>query len=138
MAEGILRHKATEAGLNWLVDSAGTSDWHRGEAPDTRAVRKMREHGIDIAPLRARQLAPKDFETFDLIYVMDAENYRDVLRIALNNQQKAKVQLIMNEAEPGKNGIVPDPYFNNGFETVYQLLNQACNAIIQKYSEKNS
>lgn len=136
MAEGILRYKATEAGLNWLIDSAGTSGWHRGEAPDARAVRKMREYGIDIAPLRARQLIPEDLKTFDIVYVMDAENYRDVLKMAQHDRLKEKVQLIMNELEPGKNQVVPDPYYNNGFETVYQLLNRACNAIIQKYHEQ--
>lgn len=134
MAEGIMRHKIAEAGLDWVVDSAGTSGWHAKQAPDSRAVRKMREYGINIGGLRARKFTAQDLDLFDLIYVMDAENYQEVTGLVQNKAQLKKVQLILNEVEPGKNLTVPDPYWNDdGFELVYRLLDGACTAIVERY-----
>lgn len=138
MAEGIMRHKAENAGLNWFIDSAGTGGWHSGEPPDHRAVKKMQYYNINIANLRARQIKATDLLTFDLVYVMDMHNYNELKRLAMNNPTLlSKVKLILNEVKPGKNLPVPDPYYggDDGFETVYQLLQEACKVIVQKYGE---
>ena len=82
MAEGILRQRAAEAGLNIEVDSAGTADYHVGEAPDRRAQQALAEQGMDISGLRGRQLKAADFDTFDHILVMDRSNLRNTLALA--------------------------------------------------------
>jgi protein-tyrosine phosphatase len=82
LAEGIMKSRATEAGLSWIVDSAGTGYWHTGELPDRRSIQVGRKHGIDITDQRARQFQPDDFERFDRIFVMDVHNRRDVLQLA--------------------------------------------------------
>ena len=133
LAEGILRRKIEAQSLPWTVDSAGTAAYHVGETPDPRSVAVARAHGIDILDQRGRQLKTGDFDRFDLILTMDSSNYQNALRLARNDADRAKVRLIMNYAEPGKNISVPDPYWdNNGFEGVYQMLDQACDALIQQ------
>lgn len=134
LAQGILEHKVKEAGLDWQVDSAGTGGWHAGEAPDIRSQEVARKHGINISRQAARKIRSIDIDDFDLIYCMDSSNYKDVIEMCHNEEEEAKVKLIMNEAEPGGNINVPDPYYGgaDGFENVYQMLDRACDAIIGK------
>src|SRR5689334_17375007 len=92
MAEGILRKMAEARGINLTVDSAGTGGWHVGEHPDKRAVLTARKFDIDISRLTGRQFdAANDFDSFDRIYVMDASNYKDVLKMARNESDRLKV-----------------------------------------------
>ncbi len=136
LAEGILQSKARRRGLPWLVDSAGTGSWHVGEPPDPRSIETARRHGIDISQQRARRFSPRDFDAFDLIFVMDAANLRDVLSLADGPAHRQKVRLILEEVFPGEDRSVPDPYWNDdGFEAVFHLLDQACDKIIEKYGK---
>jgi len=134
MAEGILRKAIEKSGARVIVDSAGTSGYHSGEAPDFRAVRVLQKKGIDISGLAARQFTVHDFDEFDFIFVMDSSNMMNVLNLARNEEDRKKVILIMNEVEPGLNRSVPDPYYGNldGFEEVYEMLTKASEAIIRK------
>lgn len=133
LAEGILQYKATENNLSIEVDSAGTIATHEGELPDPRSIDVAKIHKIDITNQRSRPLKQTDFETFDLIYVMDASNYSDVIALTENKEQIAKVKMILNESFPNENRKVPDPYFggDEGFENVYQMLDEACSIIIE-------
>ncbi|GAB4258637.1 MAG: low molecular weight protein-tyrosine-phosphatase [Saprospiraceae bacterium] len=136
LAEGILRKKIEERGLDWEVDSAGTGSWHIGEKPDPRSILTARKHGIDITYQRARQLQPADLDRFDLILAMDQSNYRDIMRFAISDDQKSKVHLIMNFHRPGNNEAVPDPYWDDdGFEKVYRMLDEACDKLIEHFSK---
>ncbi len=134
LADGILRYKVKQHNLDIIVDSAGTSSWHKGENPDARATATAKKHGIDISKLVAREFSKKDFQEFDKIYVMDASNYRDVLKLAAGETDEQKVELIMNVVHPEKNQPVPDPYFggDEGFDNVYKMLDEACEKIIQE------
>ncbi len=134
LAEGILRTKVEEKNLPWQIDSAGTGAWHVGDLPDPRSIAVARSRGIDLTDQRARQFKKQDFTDFDLIFVMDSSNYQDVMRMAENDTQRDKVKLIMNEAEPGKNIAVPDPYRNDdGFVNVFEMLEQAAEKITENY-----
>lgn len=131
LAEGIMKARAAEAGLSWTVDSAGTGYWHTGELPDRRSIQVGRKYGIDITDQRARQFQPDDFDRFDRIFVMDVNNRRDVLILAKNEEHRSKVSLILDETHPGKDRSVPDPYYDdNGFEAVYEMLDEACRRFI--------
>jgi len=84
---------------------------------------------------RARQFKKIDLDRFDLIFAMDSSNYQNILKLADNQTQKDKVKLIMNEARPGYNEAVPDPYWDDdGFEKIYQMLDEACTKLIQNYN----
>lgn len=134
LAEGIMQHLINKNNLDWEVDSAGTASYHVGELPDKRSQAVAKKHGIDITHQRARQFHFPDFETFDLIYVMDSMNYQDVKRQSETDEETSKIKLIMNEAVPGRNINVPDPYWDNdGFEKVFGMLYEACEKIIEKY-----
>lgn len=136
LAEGILKHKAQQAGLDWHIESRGTGGWHVGNLPDPRSIDKATEYGIDITDQRSQQIRKVDLEEFDIVYAMDSSNYRDIQAMAKNYQEKDKVKLILNESNPGMNPGVPDPYWNdNGFEEVYQLLDKACDCVIEKYGK---
>lgn len=131
LAEGILKSKLSN---NFVVDSAGTANYHVGSSPDKRSVAVARKHGLDISNLKGRQFEVSDFDTFDMIYVMDESNYQNVVKLARNPEDIAKVNLILNEVHENKNFEVPDPYYggDHGFENVYQMLNEACTIIANK------
>lgn len=127
LAEGILKAKVATDFV--YVDSAGTSAFHRGELPDSRSIEIAEKYNIDITNQRSRQFIAADFEIFDIIYVMDNSNKNNVLALAKNMNDRNKVKLILNESHPAKNLNVPDPYYDNGFENVYQMLDEACTNI---------
>ncbi|CAM4304301.1 low molecular weight protein-tyrosine-phosphatase [Flavobacterium terrigena] len=131
LAEGILQAKLPN---NYIVDSAGTANYHVGTAPDKRSVVTARKFGVDISQQKCRQITKSDFENFDHIYVMDTSNYKNVLAIAPNEAAKQKVKVILNELHPDKNLEVPDPYYGDmqGFEHVYKLLDEVCEVIAAK------
>ena len=129
LAEGILRSKVFS--FKTYIDSAGTGAYHEGEKPDRRSIAVAKDNGLDISSQKARKFVVGDFDNFDLIYVMDNENYRNVVAMARNDEEKQKVKLILNEIFPGENLDVPDPYYGGtfGFKNVYKMLDQACDHI---------
>jgi protein-tyrosine phosphatase len=135
LAEGILAHKLARSGINNVfVDSAGTASYHIGETPDSRTITNANKHGVKISHLIARQFTVNDFDKFDKIYVMDQSNYHNVAALSRNADDTAKVEMILNTIHPGTDMPVPDPYFGGeqGFENVFQLLDQACDKITRK------
>jgi len=138
LAEGILASKLPKNVFQ--VDSAGTGHWHIGKKPDVRSIAVAEKNSIAIANQTCRQFSLSDFDTFDYIYVMDHMNYNDIINLASNETHKRKVSLILNELFPGENVDVPDPYYGlqNGFETVFEMLNEACELIAKKLIEKHA
>ncbi len=137
LAEGILRSKVDPGKVE--VDSAATSDYHIGHSPDERSVAVAQKNNLDITYQRGRQFTAEDFERFDLIYVMDISNYRDVMALAQHEEHRQKVSLILEEIFPGENVEVPDPYQGGpeGFHRVYEMLEEACTVIAQKLDRKS-
>jgi protein-tyrosine phosphatase len=127
IAEGIMQDKIEKYKLDAEVDSAGFEPFHAGDAPDFRAIKVMKQHGIDISGQRSRIFRVSDFDVFDRIYVMDSGNFSDVKSKAKNGTQMQKVDFILNIINPGCNKPVPDPYYggDQGFERTYQLLDSA-------------
>jgi protein-tyrosine phosphatase len=132
LAEGILASKLPKD--KFIIDSAGTGDYHIGKQPDVRSIAVAKKNGIDITKQKARQFSEKDFEDFDYIFAMDNSNQIDILELAKTTEEKAKVNLILNELFPEENVDVPDPYFGveNGFANVYELLDEVCDVIADK------
>lgn len=132
LAEGILRAKLPSH--NFIVDSAGTANYHVGNAPDRRSVAVAKKYGLDISNLKGRQFKTVDFDRFDHIYVMDESNYQNVISLARDQEDLNKVKYVLNEIYPNQNYNVPDPYYggNDGFENVYKMLDEACAIIAEK------
>ena len=134
MAEGILKYKNNSQNLNLIIDSAGTSSYHIGNAPDERMQQKAIDHGLDISNQRARQFSITDFDEFDYIFAMDNFNKKDILALARTDEDKEKVSLFLSLSNYNDNLNVPDPYYGGeqGFEDVYQMLDVTCDNFIEQ------
>lgn len=134
LAEGLLRHHVDQAGLTdrFLIDSAGTGGWHKGECPDRRSIAVAARYGVDISAQCARQLHRDDFYRFDLILGLDRDNVRNIRNIAPADAT-AKIALYLDEAL-GLTKDVPDPYYGDArdFEVVYRLCDEASAALMAK------
>ncbi len=138
LAEGILRHKVEKAGLDWEVDSAGTSHYETGYPPHTLSQKLARSNGLDISKQQCRQFTEKDMQTFDKIFVMDDQNYKNIKRLSGPNWDENKVDFLMNELHPNQNMSIPDPYFGveADYKKVYQMIDDACEVLIRKHSNQ--
>lgn len=131
VAEGVMRAKAKEHVIEVEIDSAGTSGWHDGAAPDERSLINASKNGIDISKQKSRKVVLSDFEVFDFLYAMDESNYNNLLNMA-SQKYHHKIKMILNEVNAGDNRSVPDPYYgNDGFQLVFDLLDEACEKIAQ-------
>ncbi len=132
LAEGAFLHKLNQRGVadRFRVDSAGTGHWHAGERPDRRAREIAQRHGI-VLPSRARQVTREDFQRFDHLICMDETNREDLVRWGAP-QEKLRLLLEANPASELRE--VPDPYFggDDGFETVFRLIDAACDALLDE------
>jgi protein-tyrosine phosphatase len=139
LAAGILDHKMRKYGIQAVVHSAGTANYHVGQTADKRSIETARKHDIDITQHTGRQFQSDDFDAYDTIYAMDRDNYRNILAKARSDKDKAKVKLLMNEVLPHQNIEVPDPYYGGaeGFENVYRMINMASDEIINKIKKQN-
>lgn len=133
-AEGVLRHKLREAGLQARVevDSAGTGDWHVGKAADLRTRQAAQQRGYDLSALRGRQVQAADFNAFDLILAMDNINLRDLQQLRPGNAT-AELDLFLRRYQLQLDDV-PDPYYGgaDGFEQVLDLIEQACEGLLRE------
>jgi protein-tyrosine phosphatase len=134
LADGLLLRKIQEQDLDIKVDSAGTANYHIGKAPDPRMIQTATKHGTNLSFLRARQFTSKDFQNFDHILVMDESNYANVVKLARHAEDLKKVEYFLHYLYPNQKAAVPDPYYGTlkDFEEVYQLVDKATDALIQK------
>lgn len=120
-AEVVLRHIVEARKLNIMVDSAGTSNYHIGEAPDERSQRYAQKRGYELSSLRGRQLITRDFIKFDLILAMDAQNLEQINRLKKVaeaefgiNALKAKIAMMTAHDQSQQNVAIADPYYGEG------------------------
>jgi protein-tyrosine phosphatase len=129
MAEAVFRHLVAKAGLaeHFEIASVGTGGWHVGERahPGTQAV--LQRYGIDIGDKRAAQLTRADFETFDYLIAMDAENLTDMHRL---EPDSPKIRRLLEFAPASTTLNVPDPYYSGGFDRVYSLVTSGCQGLL--------
>jgi protein-tyrosine phosphatase len=133
MAEGVFRHVAQEENALHLfeTDSAGMGDWHKGQAPDSRAQKAVRRRGIDISHQSARKVELEDFEDFDLILAMDESNIADLVEIAPHNARR-KIRRFLDYAPHVGARDVPDPYYGGpeGFDHALDLIEAAARGLL--------
>jgi len=133
-AEGVFRHLLNEAGLADVVgiDSAGTHNFHVGEAPDARAIAAARKRGYEISHGKARQITAEDFREYDLILAMDWENL-SALQQQCPKLHQHKLMLMMRFANEFEEATVPDPYYGGpeGFSKVLDYLEDACQGVLE-------
>jgi protein-tyrosine phosphatase len=137
-AEGVMRALLRAERLEDAVevDSAGTGGWHVGSAPDERATAAARRRGI-VLDGAARQVAPEDFERFDLILAMDRENLRALRALAPDGEARTRVRMLREfdpDAASAGDLDVPDPYYGGtrGFTDVLDLVEAACRGLLEE------
>jgi protein-tyrosine phosphatase len=136
IAEGIMKDLVKKNNLDWKIDSAGIESYHVGQCPDRRAINLCRKHGLDISTQRARRVSKKDFEEFDHIYALADDILHELKGSYVSPSGKKSLQLLMDELYPGENRSVPDPWYggDKDFEPVFQMIREACEAIVNRYS----
>lgn len=130
LAEGALRAEAARLGLDLIVDSAGTGDWHAGEPPDDRAIAVAQRNGVDISSLRARQVRAADFRRFTHVIALDHDNLAN-LRKLVPADATAELSLLLDHVEGWEGQPVADPWFGEeaGFEITWTEVTAAARAL---------
>ncbi len=139
LAEAAFRAEAARIGLDAETDSAGTGGWHRGEPPDRRAIAAARRGGVDISHMRARQVRPGDFERFDHILALDADNLAN-LRALRPVGSRASLSLLLDHV-PGREGEpVADPYYGGDghFDITWRDVTEAARALAGKFAREEA
>lgn len=136
MAEAVFRHQVAAAGLadQFVIDSAGTSAYHMGEAPHRNTLAVLAQRGIDPGAQQSRQITVRDFDEFDYVVVMDDENMANVMR--LRGQSKADISLLLDYAPELGLREVPDPYYVGGYPQVYHLVEAGCHGLLEAIRER--
>lgn len=137
-AEGVLRHRLQAEGLaaRVTVDSAGTHDYHIGEPPDPRSIRTALQYGVDLRPLRARQVTTEDFRRFDLLLAMDDGHFRALQKLR-PQQASGSLRHYLDFAVDAGLREMPDPYYGDqaGFERVFRLCQAATDGLLAHIRE---
>jgi protein-tyrosine phosphatase len=141
-AQAVMQAMVDERGLTdrFYIDSAGIGGWHIGDLPDKRMRVHARPRGYELTH-RARKVQSSDFEDFDLIVGMDASNVDDLCNLAMTLEQQDKVVMMGDYIRQYPNyDHVPDPYYegSEGFELVLDLLEDACDNLLDRIIEQNN
>ena len=137
LAEAALREECASVGLNVIIDSAGTGDWHVGHAPDERAQAVASRNGVDIGHLRGRQVTTSDFHDFDHIIALDNQNLRD-LKAMRPDSAIVKLSLLFDHVAGRAGEDVTDPYYGaeDGFEQTWAEVTEAARNIRQLFESE--
>lgn len=137
-AEGVFRKVVEDAGLadRITIDSAGTHAFHVNEPPDRRAIAAAERRGFLLQGIRARRVAENDFEEFDYILAMDADNLRE-LQDRAEEVETGNISLFLEFARTSAVSEVPDPYYGGpkGFERVLDLIEDASEGLLADLRE---
>ena len=132
LAHGIAEHIVNKMQHSYHIDSAGTSDWHVGEAPCQNAITVAHKHHVDISKQRSRTISKKDISQYDYVVAMDAQNRVDMEAFGFKNVY------LLGQFGNFEGKDVPDPYFFtgtdvlDGFEKVYTMVETCVEDFIQK------
>jgi protein-tyrosine phosphatase len=134
LAEGIMQQHLESSGMQGHVDSAGVLSFHQGNPPQPGSIRVAANHGLDISQQKSRPFIIEDFDRFDLIFTMDRSVHEQISSLTTNPDQLSRTHLLLEFAGTNELFDVPDPYrmSDDAFEQVYQLIDEACRAIVLK------
>ncbi|MBR2754880.1 MAG: low molecular weight phosphotyrosine protein phosphatase [Lachnospiraceae bacterium] len=130
MAQFVFQHMVNEANLSdqFEIESAATSREEIGNGPHRGTIRKMQEVGIPILPHRARQVTKQDYDHYDLLIIMDAENLWGIRRI-IRDDPENKIHMLLEYT--GEDRDVADPWYTGDFDTTYDDVSRGCRALLE-------
>ncbi|MFD1020770.1 low molecular weight protein-tyrosine-phosphatase [Thalassobacillus hwangdonensis] len=138
MAEGIFRNLVEREGLEKEinVDSAGIGHWHIGDPPHEGTQKILSQNGIPFENMSARQVEEKDWDEFDYLVAMDEKNISDLH--AIRNDDVSQVLRLLDLVDDSKEKDVPDPYFTNNFDYVFELVSEGSKRLLQKIKKEQN
>jgi protein-tyrosine phosphatase len=138
MAEGVFRQLVEKEGLadRFEIESVGTGTWHTGEPPHTGTQRVLRDHGIDLSDKRARQVTGNDVASANYVVAMDGSNVRNLERLISEDALADKTYLLLDFATEAAVRDVPDPYYEGGFDRVYELVADGAQGLLDHIREQ--
>jgi protein-tyrosine phosphatase len=127
-----MKHLVEEAGMadSFFIDSAGTGAYHVGEAADARSAAAAKQRGITLTSL-ARHFEPSDFDAFDYIVAMDRRNLLHLQHAARSEADAKKLSLLRSYDDAADAPDVPDPYFEDNFDAVFDICRAGCVGLLQ-------
>lgn len=139
MAEAVFRQQLVSAGLTEAVDvdSAGTGAWHIGQPPHEETQQILEQNNIDFAGIKGRKLQKNDLDTFDYIIPMDAKNLGDLHRMA-GYAPTGYIARLLDFVPDSDISDVPDPFYDGGFDEVYDLIDEGCRRLLAFIRERES
>ena len=134
LAEGAFEALIQERGLGekYRVDSAGTGGWHVGEPPHSGSQNIAHRHGVDISHQRSRQVSARELSTWDWLIAMDQSNLSNLIRMGAPPD---RTKLLLSFDPTGDVNEVPDPYYEGGFDRVFDLVNTGCRHLLDFLEE---
>lgn len=126
-----MKHLVESAGLSerFFIDSAGTGAYHVGEPADIRSAKAALSQGITLTSI-SRQFTDQDFSAFDYVIAMDSKNQAHLLRMAETPEARKKVALLRSFEPEAALLDVPDPYFQDNFDGVFQICHAGCKGLL--------
>jgi len=139
-AEAVFTGLVNRKGLfsRFEIDSAGTGSWHVGEPADKRMQSHAVKRGFTLTSI-SRMFDPDvDFDRFDMIIAMDDYNYRTLKYMAGSEEELRKLYKMTDFRKEWNYDEIPDPYYGGeeGFELVLDLLEDSCNGLLEKLTDK--
>ena len=132
LAEGLLQRAADQAGLHWQVDSAGTAGWHEGAPPHRESIAVAKDRGLDISRQRSRPVRDGDFDFFDLMLAMDADNLQT---LEMRKPADSGTQIMLFMDPDGATGEeVADPWGGprTDYEAVFKQLERGAKHLVER------
>ncbi len=138
MAEAIFKEKVDHQNLShhFHIESRATGTWNEGKPPHEGTQEILSNLGISTQGMKAQQIKPIDYETFDYIIGMDNENLYNLSRLAPKHDYDDKFYLLLDQVEKSTTREVPDPYYTGNFQLTHSLIDEATDAWIQYFIEK--
>jgi protein-tyrosine phosphatase len=141
MGERVLAGEIAEAGLagKVVVDSAGTGDWHIGDAMDHRARAELARRGLGGDGHEARQIQPDWLDEYDLLLAMDRSNLAGLRAMARGRPELSGRIALLRAFDPAAQGgaEVPDPYYGGPehYAEVFDLIDAAAKGLVSQLSD---
>ena len=131
MAEAYFKKIVNDAGLSdqFVIDSAGTSDWNVGKPPHQGTQEKLAADAISFDDMQSRQIIETDFKRFDYIIAMDDQNITDLTNIKAKTTD-TKLTRLMDFVEGEQLKDIPDPYYTDDFDQTYELVGAGCQSLL--------
>ncbi|MBR4506417.1 MAG: low molecular weight phosphotyrosine protein phosphatase [Bacteroidales bacterium] len=131
MAEFIMKKLVRTAGLEeeFEIASAATSTEEIGNPVYPMARQELAKHGIGCPGHHARQLTTDDYDHYDMIIGMEAENIKNMMRI-LGADPDGKLSLLLDHTDHPRD--IADPWYTRKFNIAWADIYEGCTALFNK------